>query len=213
MPDGIRPIVVDNGSTDGSGVVAARLGAWVIHEPSEGSGPRATRGFAPRPPKSSASWTPTAPAIRSTSRRWPRWSSGGDVDLVLGSREPDPGSWPAHARVANRYLAWRLRRRFGWAVTDLGPMRAAPRRRLQSLGHHRSTVGVATRDGPPRRRRRLAGRRDPGPLPPPRGPLEGDRNCPRHRPGRLGHAPPAASSGLSRPTRTAITARPVEAHR
>jgi len=30
MPEGFRPIVVDNGSTDGSGAIAARLGARVV---------------------------------------------------------------------------------------------------------------------------------------------------------------------------------------
>jgi hypothetical protein len=59
---------------------------------------------------------------------------GGGTDLVLGARVPERGAWPAHARLANRYLAHRLRRRFGWSVTDLGPMRAAPRARLVDLG-------------------------------------------------------------------------------
>ena len=38
MPDGYEPIVVDNGSADGSGPLAARLGARVIHEPQRGFG-------------------------------------------------------------------------------------------------------------------------------------------------------------------------------
>ncbi|CAN5513913.1 hypothetical protein BH18ACT1_BH18ACT1_17020 [soil metagenome] len=38
MPAGYRAIVVDNGSTDGSGVLAARLGATVVDEPERGFG-------------------------------------------------------------------------------------------------------------------------------------------------------------------------------
>src|SRR4051812_38327468 len=38
MPAGYAPIVVDNGSTDGSGRLAARLGAQVVTEPQRGFG-------------------------------------------------------------------------------------------------------------------------------------------------------------------------------
>ena len=45
--------------------------------------------------------------------------------LCLGTRRAQPGAWPAHARLANRVLAWQLRRRAGAPLTDLGPMRCA----------------------------------------------------------------------------------------
>src|SRR5437763_16470779 len=38
MPDGYRPIIVDNGSTDGSPDIARALGARVISEPEQGFG-------------------------------------------------------------------------------------------------------------------------------------------------------------------------------
>ena len=59
---------------------------------------------------------------------------GGEADLVLGARRPLAGAWPLHARVANRVLARRLRRRTGATLTDLGPMRAARRDAVLALG-------------------------------------------------------------------------------
>ena len=53
---------------------------------------------------------------------------------MLGARRAEPGAWPWHARVANRALAWELRRRGGVALRDLGPMRAARREALLALG-------------------------------------------------------------------------------
>jgi glycosyltransferase involved in cell wall biosynthesis len=38
IPPGYRPIVADNGSTDGSGELARRLGAVVVTEPRPGFG-------------------------------------------------------------------------------------------------------------------------------------------------------------------------------
>jgi hypothetical protein len=59
----------------------------------------------------------------------------GAADLVLGARQPTGrGAWPVHARLANRYLARRLRRSTGAPLTDLGPMRAARTVDLRELG-------------------------------------------------------------------------------
>ena len=58
----------------------------------------------------------------------------GTADLVLGARRPEPGAWPVHARLANRWLARRVRRRYHYPLTDLGPMRAARRDDLLRLG-------------------------------------------------------------------------------
>jgi hypothetical protein len=60
--------------------------------------------------------------------------AAGDADLVLGARRPDPGAWPLHARLANRFIAWELTRRADAAkLTDLGPMRCAGREALLAL--------------------------------------------------------------------------------
>jgi glycosyltransferase involved in cell wall biosynthesis len=134
MPAGLHPIVVDNGSTDGSGEVAARLGAQVVHQPVRGFGSACFAGL-------QAATADVVCFMDCDGSLDPAHLVGmvetvaaGRADLVLGARVAGPGAWPVHARVANRYLAARLRRRFGWAVTDLGPMRAADRERLLALG-------------------------------------------------------------------------------
>jgi glycosyltransferase involved in cell wall biosynthesis len=134
MPPDYRPIVVDNGSRDGSADVARAHGALVVDEP--------TRGFG------AACWTGLRAATAEVvcfmdadasldPLELPRVSGrvlDGGADLVLGARVADRGAWPAHARVANRLLARELRRRSGAPLTDLGPMRAARRTALLDLG-------------------------------------------------------------------------------
>ena len=134
MPAGYAPIVVDNGSGDGSGELAARLGARVVHEPRRGFG--------------AACWTGLNAAAGDVvcfmdcdgsfdPRELPRVAgpvAAGRYDLVLGARAPAPGSWPFHARAANGLLAWELRRRAGVPLRDLGPMRAGRRDALIGLG-------------------------------------------------------------------------------
>ncbi len=133
MPDGCRPIVVDNGSTDGSAAIARSLGALVVDEPRRGFGSACFAGLQAATAGLVAfmdcdgSLDPgvlpamAAPVVEDR------------ADLVLGARHAERGAWPAHARVANRYLARRLRRRYGWALTDLGPQRVARRQPLVDL--------------------------------------------------------------------------------
>jgi glycosyltransferase involved in cell wall biosynthesis len=135
MPPGYAPIVVDNGSTDGSGQIAAALGARVVTEPRRGFGAACFAGLlAARTGvvcfmDCDASFDPRElPAVAEPVVR-------GSADLVLGARRPAPGaSWPLHARAANALLAVELRRRTGARLTDVGPMRAAPREPLLALG-------------------------------------------------------------------------------
>jgi glycosyltransferase involved in cell wall biosynthesis len=134
MPSTLHPIVVDNGSGDGSGEVAAAWGAQVVHQPVRGFGSACFAGL-------EAATADIVGFMDCDGSLDPRHLldmvetvAAGRADLVLGARVAEPGAWPVHARVANRYLAARLRRRFGWAVTDLGPMRAAGREALLALG-------------------------------------------------------------------------------
>ncbi len=133
MPPGHRPIVVDNGSRDGSAAVAREHGALVVDEPARGFGAACWAGLQAATAEvvcfmdADASLDPL---------ELPRVSGrvlDGAADLVLGARVAHRGAWPAHARAANRLLARELRRRSGAPLTDLGPMRAARRTALLDL--------------------------------------------------------------------------------
>jgi hypothetical protein len=60
--------------------------------------------------------------------------AAGAADLVMGARQLERGAMPPHAQVANKVLAFELRRRTKRPLTDLGPMRAARRHALLDLG-------------------------------------------------------------------------------
>lgn len=134
MPEGYSPIVVDNCSTDGSGEIAAGLGARVVVEQQAGFG--------------AACWAGLNSALAEVvcfmdcdgsldPKDLPRVAepvAGGTADLVLGARRGKRGAWPLYARAANRALALELRRRTGARLSDLGPMRSANRQKLLDLG-------------------------------------------------------------------------------
>ena len=134
MPAHAHPIVVDNGSTDDSAAVARELGAQVVVEPQRGFGAACFTGLmAASSPvvafmDADCSFDPLELDLVCT----PVLTD--EADLVLGARRPEPGSWPWHARLANRVLAHQVRRRTGLQLRDLGPMRAARREDLVDLG-------------------------------------------------------------------------------
>jgi len=137
MPPGYRPIVVDNGSSDGSGDIARAAGAAVVEEARPGFGSACWAGLLASDPDDGVvcfidgdgSLHPgDLPAVAGP-------VLDGRADLVLGARRPTTASaWPRHARLANAVLALELRRRTGRPLTDLGPMRAARRDALVALG-------------------------------------------------------------------------------
>jgi glycosyltransferase involved in cell wall biosynthesis len=135
LPPGYRAVVVDNGSTDGSGDVARHLGATVVDEPRRGFGAACAAGLA-------VASAPVVAFCDADGSLDPGELplvvapvSAEIADLVLGARRPAaPGVLPRHARCANSYLARRIRRASGAALTDLGPMRAARRDDLTALG-------------------------------------------------------------------------------
>lgn len=135
LPPGVRAIVVDNGSTDDSAAVAARLGATVVHYEIKGYGAACHAGLEAADADivavmdADASLDPrqlvrvTAPVV------------AGHADLIVGRRRPvSRDVWPWHLRLANAELSRRIRRRTGVALHDLGPMRAGRRTALLGLG-------------------------------------------------------------------------------
>ena len=134
LPADYHPIVVDNGSVDETAAIARRLGARVVVEPRRGFGAACFAGLS----------AATADVVcfmdcdgSLDGRDLPLVAEpviAGRADLTLGARQADAGAWPLHARLANRSLAFEVRRRTTLRVRDLGPMRAARREKLLTLG-------------------------------------------------------------------------------
>lgn len=134
MPTGYDPIVVDNGSADGSAALARRLGARVVEEPRRGFGAACFAGLVAATADVVCFMDCDASLDPAELPLVTRPVLDGSADLVLGARRPEPGAWPMHARLGNRALAAGLRRRAGVVLTDLGPMRAGSRLGLVGLG-------------------------------------------------------------------------------
>ena len=134
MPSGYRPILADNGSTDGSATIAADHGATVVHVPQRGYGAACHAGLDAAKNDivcfmdADGSLDPADLPIVSG------LVGAGHADLALGRRRPQgSGAWPVHARLGNVVIASALRRRSGVSVHDIGPMRAAWRVALLAL--------------------------------------------------------------------------------
>ncbi len=135
MPPGYRAIVADNGSTDGSAEVASAAGAEVVSVPQRGFGAACAAGLLAATASvvcfmdADASLDPAElPSVAGP-------VLAGRADLALGRRVPTSrAAWPVHARLANAALCRNLRRRTGYRLTDLGPMRAVRREALLALG-------------------------------------------------------------------------------
>ena len=133
IPDGMRAIVVDNGSTDGSVEIARSLGATVVHCSQRGYGAACHAGLE----AASAEFVAMCDCDASLD---PRNLSGlldavrSGADLAICRRRPvSRAAWSLPARVANRELARRVRKRTGARIADVGPMRVARREPLLAL--------------------------------------------------------------------------------
>ncbi|MGW4844586.1 glycosyltransferase family 2 protein [Nocardia brasiliensis] len=140
LPAGYHALVVDNGSTDGTGAVARSRGATVVHEARPGYGAAVQAGIA-------AARTELVAVLDGDGSMDPAELPGlvelvrGGADLAVGRRRPThAGVWPWHARLGNLLVARRLRRKYGLPVHDIAAMRVARRAGMLSLGplHQRS---------------------------------------------------------------------------
>jgi glycosyltransferase involved in cell wall biosynthesis len=134
VPVEFAPVVVDNGSRDGTTEVARRLGARVVEEPVPGYGAAVQAGVVAATLEyvavmdgdgsfDASDLVPLLDDVRS-----------GRADLAVGRRRPvDRRSWPWHARLGNR-LVVRLLRRRGFTAHDIAPIRVCRRADLLALG-------------------------------------------------------------------------------
>jgi glycosyltransferase involved in cell wall biosynthesis len=134
MPSLVRPIVVDNGSTDGSVQVALDHGVDVVHVTQRGYGAACHSGLL-------AATAPVVAVMDADATLDPQQLDrvvgpivDGTADLVIGRRSPvTAAAFPWQLRLANRELCRRVLRRTGLMLGDLGPMRAARREALLGL--------------------------------------------------------------------------------
>jgi glycosyltransferase involved in cell wall biosynthesis len=137
-------IVVDNGSSDRTGEVAAAAGARVVREPRQGYGAAclagvqaATRGV--------LCFMDADGSFRG--QEIPRLVTpilDGQAELVLGSRvlaEKTADAVLPHQRLGNSLATWLLRVCCGMQVTDLGPFRAVRASSLRRLQMSEMTYG------------------------------------------------------------------------
>jgi glycosyltransferase involved in cell wall biosynthesis len=134
VPPGIHVVVVDNGSTDDTAVVAARLGAQVVHESQPGYGAAVHAGVlaattdlvAVMDGDGSFDARDLLPLIDDV--------SSGRATMAVGRRRPTVrGVWPWHARLGNKLVVAMLRRRAGFPVRDIAPIRVCGREDLIAL--------------------------------------------------------------------------------
>jgi len=139
-------IVVDNGSTDDTALVATKAGAKVISVPRPGYGRACLAGIAACQPcdiivfldGDASDYPGDMPALLV-----PILQDG--ADLVIGSRRhkglAQKGSLTTPQRFGNALACWLMARIWGAEFTDLGPFRAVRMKALTALDMSAPTFG------------------------------------------------------------------------
>ncbi|HKD12547.1 MAG TPA: glycosyltransferase family 2 protein [Thermoanaerobaculia bacterium] len=139
-------VVVDNGSTDGTDLVARGLPVRVVREPRRGYGSACLAGVAAlssAPPDvivfldGDYSDHPEELTLLLS-------AIGGGADLAIGSRalgNAEPGALLPQARFGNRLACFLIRLLYGHRYTDLGPFRAIRWEAYQRLGMEDTNFG------------------------------------------------------------------------
>lgn len=146
IPTWVRKVVVvDNGSTDNTGELAANAGAVVVIEIRRGYGYACLAGI------EALNAADVVVFLDGDYSDYPVEMgrliapiSAGQADLVIGSRlagKLEPGAMLWHAYLGNRLLSWLVRRITGCQVTDIGPFRAISWDCLNALGMKEGRYG------------------------------------------------------------------------
>lgn len=122
-------IVVDNGCTDRTPVIAKELGAHVVREEKRGYGAACLKGISSLPKDTSIVVFMDADASDNPADMAKLLEPilKNEVDFVIGSRtlgDNEPGALPAHSRFGNALATVLIKLLFGASFSDLGPFRA-----------------------------------------------------------------------------------------
>jgi glycosyltransferase involved in cell wall biosynthesis len=138
-------VVVDNGSTDGTGSIARRAGAHVVREERRGYGYACRAGvLAAREADVIVLLDGDAADDPDDLPRLLEPLLNGEADLVVGSRtlgSREPGSMTVQQVLGNRLAAWLMRNIYGVRVSDMGPFRAIRRSDLLALDMREMSYG------------------------------------------------------------------------
>ena len=135
MPAGFRVIVVDNGSEDATAAIAAAHGAVVVRENQRGYGAACHAGLLAATADVVAFMDGDGSLDPRDLTELLRPVLERAADLAVSVRRPSGhGAFPWQLRLANRELTRRIRVRTGVRLRDVGPMRAARREALLTLG-------------------------------------------------------------------------------
>jgi glycosyltransferase involved in cell wall biosynthesis len=143
-----RVIVVDNGSTDGTGEAAERMGAEVVRESRRGYGAACAAGVRAAAGAAVLAFMDADHSF--LPQELPRVLGpvlDGRADLSLGSRalgNVQRGSMPPQQIFGNWLSAALIRALYGVRVSDLGPFRAVRREAVLALDMGEMTFGWPT---------------------------------------------------------------------
>lgn len=143
-------VVVDNGSTDETAVVARQAGAIVVDETRRGYGFACAAGTAAATGRRADILVYMDGDFSASPAELPHLLDPiqqGEADLVLGSRAAGqiaPGAMPSHQRFGNWLSARLMSRLYDLTITDLSPFRAIRADLVPALEMREMTYGWPT---------------------------------------------------------------------